>query len=68
MDHANAQQAERYLRLDAGVTWQVKSNLSISLWGQNLLDNQHAEFFDNERSPEVSEVPRSIYARINMTF
>ncbi len=68
VDNANAQQADSYLRLDTGLTWQVKSNLSISLWAQNLLDNQHAEFFDVERSAEASEVPRSIYARINMTF
>ncbi|MFG0248939.1 MAG: TonB-dependent receptor plug domain-containing protein [Phycisphaeraceae bacterium JB051] len=62
------QVSDSYIRLDCGLTWQLKDNMSISVWGQNLLDNQHAEFFDQERSAEVSEVPRAIYARLRMTF
>jgi iron complex outermembrane receptor protein len=68
VDNVNTQQADSYLRLDAGLTWHIKSNVSASFWAQNILDNQHTEFFDNERSAEVTEVPRSFYARINMTF
>lgn len=68
VDEVQRQDADSYLRLDMGMTWHVNANLNVSLWGQNLLDNQHVEFFDNERSPEVMEVPSSVYVRVNMTF
>ncbi len=68
VDEVEIQDAESYLRLDLGLTWHVNANLNLSLWGQNLLDNQHSEFFDNDRSMEVSQIPSSVFLRVNMTF
>lgn len=68
VDNVKKQQAANYLRLDLGMTWHVNGNVDVSLWGQNLLDNQHAEFFDSERSQQVSEIPSSVFVKVNMTF
>jgi iron complex outermembrane receptor protein len=68
VDQIENQQADSYLRMDVGLTWHITPNIDVSFWGQNLLDNQHAEFFDSDRSSVVSEIPSSFYARINMTF
>lgn len=68
VDQAERQQADSYVRMDTGLTWHAKPNLDISIWGQNLLDNQHVEFFDSERSVVASEIPRSFFVRVNMTF
>ncbi len=60
--------ADPYLRLDIGMTWRLNANTSLSLWGQNLLDNQHPELIDVFQMPEPTEVPRSLYLQLNMTF
>ena len=46
-----------YWSLDARLAWKVKPNIELSLVGQNLLDNDHAEnSLDNK-------IPRGFYAK-----
>src|SRR5205807_1819474 len=33
-----------YVRLDLGLIWHPTKSLEIGIWGQNLIDNRHAEF------------------------
>ncbi len=64
----DALHADKYLRLDTGLTWKINPTTSISLWGQNLLDTQHAESYDDARDYYPSEIPRSFYVQLNMKF
>lgn len=58
--------APAYTRLDIRLGWQPQNNIELSLVAQNLLDDNHAEFF----SPDVmsSDVPRSFYAQAKLWF
>jgi len=55
-----------YERLDMRIAWQPEKNLELSLAGQNLLDDQHPEYFSSDISP--TEVPRTLYAQIKYLF
>jgi iron complex outermembrane receptor protein len=57
-----------YTRLDTGLTWKWKDNLSISAFGQNLLQQNHLEFIDTSGSTEATLMPRSAYARLTWRF
>jgi iron complex outermembrane receptor protein len=56
-----------YVRLDLGLTWRPSDHLEFSLWGQNLLDDQHREF-SNYKSPRVVEIPRSVFGKVTWRF
>jgi iron complex outermembrane receptor protein len=50
-----------YTRADLGVTWRPRPGLSLSLWGQNLLDSGHPEASD-------ARVPRTVYAQASWSL
>jgi len=56
-----------YVRLDIGVVWRPTHSLELGVWGQNLLDNQHAEFGSHQTSYRT-EVPRSVLGKITWRF
>jgi len=58
-----------YLTADLRVAWRLNRATEVALVGQNLLDNSHPEFGRAliERGP-LTEVPRSLSARINWKF
>lgn len=56
-----------YVRLDLGVTWRPTKQLELSVWGQNLLDDRHAEFTSVQTS-FVTEIPRSVFGKITWRF
>lgn len=69
VDARRAADVPSYLRLDLGVTWQVKPNVEFSLWGQNLLDNRHPEFIDAFALPaRPAEVDRGVFAMVRIKF
>jgi iron complex outermembrane recepter protein len=57
-----------YTRLDTGLTWQWKENLSFSAFGQNLIQQHHLEFTDFSGTSSSTLIPRSAYARITWHF
>ena len=57
-----------YTRLDTGLTWQWKENLTLSLFGQNLLQDRHLEFQDSSRSINSSLMPRAAYGKLTWHF
>jgi iron complex outermembrane receptor protein len=59
--------APSYFRLDARIGWMPRPDLELDLVGQNLLDPRHLEFVD-KLSPLPSEVPRSVFARLQWHF
>ena len=42
-DRLLQQNIDAYERLDLGVTWRVRRSVELALWGQNLLEEEHAE-------------------------
>ena len=42
-DRLREQRIDAYERLDVGVTWRPRVGLELSLFGQNLLESEHAE-------------------------
>ena len=57
-----------YTRLDTGLTWQWKEHLTLSVFGQNLLQDNHMEFQDFTRSINSSLIPRGAYAKLTWHF
>ncbi len=67
VDELADQGVPSYVRLDAGIIWRPCKSWSFGVFGQNLLQDHHAEF-DSQRSPIVSEVPRTIYGKVTWVF
>lgn len=57
-----------YTRLDTGLTWSWRDNLSFSVFGQNLLKAQHLEFIDSTGSERSTLMRRGGYAKFTWTF
>ena len=71
VDNVPALDIESYFEMDVRIGWQVTKNLEVSLVGQNLLHDQHAEFgpsYINTQDGKISEIPRSLFARITWQF
>lgn len=56
-----------YIRLDLGLVWHPTKSLEIGVWGQNLIDDQHAEF-PSLKSSVQTEIPREILGKITWTY
>ena len=56
-----------YVRLDLGVVWHATKNLELGVWGQNLIDNRHAEFY-SYKTPLITEIPRGVFASVTLRF
>jgi iron complex outermembrane receptor protein len=56
-----------YIKADLGVTWRPWKSLQIGVYGQNLLDNGHVEYFSN-RGYNQAGIPRIIYGKVTCTF
>jgi iron complex outermembrane recepter protein len=56
---------EGYTELDLRLAWQASEQLELSLVGQNLLDDHHAEF----GTPDArGEIERSVYGKVTWQF
>jgi iron complex outermembrane recepter protein len=63
-----AQPVASYTRLDTQLTWRFTESASLSMVGQNLLRDHHAEFNDAFQSVNSSQVKRSAYAKLTWQF
>jgi iron complex outermembrane receptor protein len=59
VDRLPQQNIDAYERLDLGVTWRPRSALEVAVWGQNLLEAEHAE-------ASAVAIPRSVYGMISL--
>lgn len=69
VDKLPANGTDAYTRLDLGLTWRPRPNFEISIWGQNLLEPGHVEFFESYLpldSPAVIE--RSVTVQATIRF
>jgi iron complex outermembrane receptor protein len=65
---SRTQDVGSYFRLDLGVTWKPRDNMSFSVGVQNLLQKRHAESGNLGLPLISSEVPRSAYAQFEIKF
>jgi iron complex outermembrane recepter protein len=56
-----------YVRADLGLIWSPRQWLQVGLWGENLLQSEHIEFSAQETSA-LTEVPRSVLAKVTVRF
>ncbi|MFI5057190.1 MAG: TonB-dependent receptor plug domain-containing protein [Candidatus Acidiferrales bacterium] len=63
-----AQFVTSYTRIDTQLTRRLGERVELSLVGQNLLRDHHAEFNDQLQSVNSSQVKRSAYAKITWQF
>jgi iron complex outermembrane receptor protein len=59
---------DSYVTADVRLGWRPIKNLDISIVGQNLLDNQHAEFGSSVVREQQTEVERAVYGKVTWTF
>lgn len=57
----------RYWRYDTRLAYNFDNGLSLSLIGQNLLDDQHPEFSSFVYNRQI-EIPRTVYGKLNWKF
>ncbi len=55
-----------YFELDARLAWRVSQNVELSVVGQNLLHDQHAEY--GFPGPDQVQIERSVYGKIAWRF
>ena len=65
---SNNQVIPAYTRLDSGLTWKPLEELSISVFGQNLLKACHIEFEDKFGSMQSSQIRRGAYVNLVSYF
>ncbi|WDT81881.1 MAG: TonB-dependent receptor [Candidatus Manganitrophus sp.] len=63
VDRLPAQGVKRYYNLDLRLGWHPTKKVELSVVGQNLLDQQHAEFAQG-----VVEVQRGVYAKVTVQW
>lgn len=64
------QSVPAYSELDVRLAWRARSNLELSVVGQNLLHDHHAEFGTPSANPVNTrkEVERSVYGKLSWNF
>lgn len=60
-------EVDSYFELDANIIWQPREGLELMLAGQNLLDNRHLEFVQEQFTSPI-EIERSVYAKLTWEF
>lgn len=65
VDKLPAQATRQYYNLDVRVGWRPRTDLELSVVGQNLLDNHHPEFGPGSSGvTDITEVERGVYAKV----
>ena len=59
---------EDYANVDVRLAWRPRENLELAIVGQNLLEEQHAEFTQAFVSADGIEVERGVYGKVTWEF
>lgn len=68
VDRLSERDVRGYLSADARIAWSPVPNVELSIVGQNLLENRRREFKPEFLSTQVSEVERSVYGSVKISF
>ena len=66
--HLTSPAVPGYTRLDTTLNWRANALISLSLSGQNLLQNQHLEFVDVTGSTQTTLIKRTVAVKVTWTF
>ena len=66
VDRIVFQEVPTYTRLDSQLIWKLRERLTVSLVGQNLLQDRHLEFIESGNDPTL--VKRSGYLKVAWYF
>ena len=64
----NKRLIDDYFNTDVRVAWRPVKSLELSLIGQNLIQTQHIEYQGDFLQPQMTYVPRGVYAKFNWQF
>lgn len=67
-DEPAREHVKSYVELDAVLSWKPRKDLTVTVAGMNLLDNQHPEFIPEFVGLVPSEVKRSVYGKLTWRF
>ncbi|VVS93290.1 TonB-dependent receptor plug domain-containing protein [Desulfoluna spongiiphila] len=68
MDDIQEGTVDAYTELDARLAWKPAKGVELSLTGQNLLHESHAEFAESLLWTSPTEVERSVHVQATLTF
>jgi iron complex outermembrane receptor protein len=68
VDNMSFINASAYLELDVRVGYRIGEGLSLSIIGQNLLQDAHEEFGSTPFAPNATELQRGVYGVITWNF
>lgn len=68
VDRVIFQEVPSYTRLDTGLSWKAREGLTLSLVGQNLLDDHHVEFLESVTGVRSTQAKRSAYVKLTWQF
>ncbi len=68
VDKIAAYDIDSYLEMDARLNWHIRSNLDLTLVGQNLLADHHSEYEAEFLGTISTDVQRSVYAKLTVNF
>ena len=68
VDYLPGLDIDSYLELDLRLGWRPRKDLELSIVGQNLLQQSHAEFPARFLTVQSTEVERSIYGKVTLRF
>jgi iron complex outermembrane receptor protein len=57
-----------YFTFDARLGWRPTDGVELALVGQNLFDARHLEFTPELINTTPTEVPRSVYGKVTVSF
>lgn len=57
-----------YVTMDLRVAWKPVKNLELALVGQNLFQRRHPEYIPEFINTTPTEVPRSVYGKVTLSF
>ena len=68
-DRLTVQGVPSYTRIDTNLIWRMREDVTLGIYGQNLLKDTHLEFNDPLRSSALSSlIRRSAYAKLTWRF
>jgi len=67
-DKIEAYSLPAYWGADLRIAYRPKPGIEIAVVGQNLFDPQHPEWGRSPGFPSASEIPRSVYGKLTVTF
>jgi iron complex outermembrane receptor protein len=68
VDRLQNQDIDGYFALDLRLGWRPTKNWELAVVGQNLLDAYHPEYRGEVFSTVLSQVERSVYAKVTWLF